>query len=232
MVDALAGSPVGETHFPRLEIPADHPVVSARGQTAVFALKASRAWELKPLDLSGSELLQRAGNYKSLDSLKEKLRADAEATAGTVLFFALFREAMRQLLERASVEVPTPLLEQVMAGEWLQVDGETLAKLEIAPPDREAALHVWLQEPSFREEMTRKIATSAMLQAIAERDSIRIDAEGMDQAVKELAKMTRLPVPQTRALLGTAEGQDLVEAIAVAAVASHVMSKVKLQIIS
>lgn len=110
LADALLGATVGDTREAVVPMPQDHPKKELAGRPVTYRItvKDIKRKVLPPAD----ELPRLLGREGTLAELREEVRKDLEAGAAQADADRFESEVLRQLSERARMEVPAAMVEQ------------------------------------------------------------------------------------------------------------------------
>jgi trigger factor len=180
---ALVGKKLGEQFDVDVQIPDDHRVEAARGQTATLSIKPSEI-KVKVLPELDDDFAQDVSDdYKTVDDLKAGIRKDLEAQAESRSKSELNNKAIDALIEANPFEVPKSLVErqaQQMAAESLQQVPQQLAERLWASQGEK------LTEEA-RPRALRSVRGGLLIEKLIEVEGIEVSDDEMDQKYSEIA---------------------------------------------
>jgi trigger factor len=227
--ESLVGRQVGLSVDIALTLPPDYPVESLRGASASFLVDVREARELTLPDPESPAFIASLGRGATLAEVLQKL-ADELAQERTDEAVRDAREhVLDVLVERANVEVPTALVDEEIRRRWAETERPILQRKDFDADELTQALDAWLQDPLTRADATRRLKIALVLVAIARRDQVQPQREGLEAIVGLLTGSAGLSREQVKQVLESEP--DVQERVANVmmqlAVIDHVMSKVK-----
>jgi len=186
--EGLIGKRVGAKEEIKVNIPSDHHRKDLAGKEVTFRIEVKEIRErvLPPLD---DEFAKDVGDYKSLEELRQKIKADLQEAKQRQLKEELRQEVVEQLLQNNPIEAPSYQVQQRVQ-ELLQE-----AKVRAASQHRELSPE---EERGMREEYRkiaqREVKTSLLLEEIAVREGIEVKEEEVQERLKELARSYNKPL--------------------------------------
>lgn len=182
----IVGAEIDETREVKITFPAAYQVEPVRGKEAVYTvlIKAIRERIIPELD---EELLKRF-DVESEAALRDRIRQDLEEGAVSREEARRKDNVARQLLDKASVDLPQSLIER----ETNQVIQETVQRLTMQGGTRE-------QLESQRDEIVKVASETAasrvkltyILDAIAKKEGITVADDEVDTRIQMLAEQQR-----------------------------------------
>jgi trigger factor len=142
--------------------------------------------------------------FDSLETLREKVREDLQARARAESDNRLSAEIMRQLVDAHPFEVPQTFIDQQTNQNLEMVVRDMLGK---GVDPRTADLNWEGVRDSLKEQSTRDVRGSMLLDRIAEAEQIEVTPEEVATEIADYAAATRQTVEQVRAALTKQGGE-------------------------
>ena len=210
--EALLGKREGDSVEIPQPYPDTHPDPQLAGKTVVFRIliKAVKRKKLAALD---DEFAKDCGPYSSLEELKAKLRGEMEATLKRDIDESYKDQILKRLVETHHFDLPESLVERELAAAIRQrMESRMRQRGKI---DQAEDLVKQQQEiKQLREELlpdaTRRVKVGLILEAIAEKEGIRVEEADVAAELERLAKRLKLTAEDIRRMVESA-GQDMRE---------------------
>ena len=210
--EALLGKREGDSVEIPQPYPDTHPDPQLAGKTVVFRIliKAVKRKKLAALD---DEFAKDCGPYSSLEELKAKLRGEMEATLKRYIDESYKDQILKRLVETHHFDLPESLVERELAAAIRQrMESRMRQRGKI---DQAEDLVKQQQEiKQLREELlpdaTRRVKVGLILEAIAEKEGIRVEEADVAAELERLAKRLKLTAEDIRRMVESA-GQDMRE---------------------
>jgi trigger factor len=192
--------------------PDTHPDPQLAGKTVMFrmAIKAVKQKKLAALD---DEFAKDCGPYSSLDELKAKLRGEMEATLKRDIDESYKDQILKRLVETHHFDLPESLVERELTASIRQ-HMESRMRQRGKIDQAEDLVKRQEEIKQLREELlpdaTRRVKVGLILEAIAEKEGIRVEEEDVAAELERLAKRLKLTAEDIRRMVESA-GQDMRE---------------------
>lgn len=192
----LAGVPVGEAVDATVEFPEDYGVESLRGKTGRFrvTLHGLRQREVPALDDEFAKDLDRG--VDNVEALRAQIRELAEKREADRLQGEQRRRVLAVLGEKNPFEIPNSMIERAIDMQVSEMV-ERLAQQGIDA--RQLGLDFGQMREGFREEATRRVRSSLLLDAVAEQEGLEAGEEDLSAHFKKLVEEFNLPEETIRA---------------------------------
>ena len=171
----LVGMTKGEEREVDVDYPATYPDARYRGRRVRFLVRVMEVKERKLPELD-EEFLAEVGNFRNLEELQERIRADLQAQAEVAAQKELKEEILDRLIEGASLEVPEPMVKTYL--DYLVNQAKKGNKSVDEEEIRER----------YRPQAIREITASLILEEIAKREGIETSPEEVRERVKGVAR--------------------------------------------
>jgi trigger factor len=212
-IDAsLLGKKAGEIAEVTQPYPANHPDQGLAGKSVVFRLQVASVKQ-KRLPALDDEFAKDCGPYQSLEQLKDKIRNEIERALKRDVEEGYKDQVMKRLVETHHFDVPDTLIErernamvrEIIDGRRRQRKG--LAELE--DPIKRQELVKRLRDEHLPE-ATRRVKIGLILEAIAEREGIRVSDDDITAEIDRLAAAVKLPRQEVQRMVdaGGEESRD------------------------
>ena len=184
--DQLVGKKAGEEFDIQVKFPEDYHDESLKGQDATFKIKVNAVKEAVVPELN-DELAQKAGNFKTVDELKEDVKKRLEESRENAKKVNAENEIFKKVIENASVEIPEAMIEReanAMLADYKNrlsaqgIDWESLMKATEGT-DNDVMKNI-------REDAKLRIKNSLVIDKIAKEEGIKLAPADIDNKFKEL----------------------------------------------
>ncbi|MGH7256649.1 MAG: trigger factor [Nitrospirales bacterium] len=208
----LVGKKAGEFVEVSQPYPATHPDSHLAGKSVVFRLRVTgvKRKELPPLD---DEFAKDCGPYNSLEELKDKLRSGLEAAMKREIEES-YKDTIQKRLEATHhFDVPDTLVERELVAmvrhhfEQVIRQKGRISGLE-DPVKRQEEIRRVREE--LRPEATRRVKVGLILETIAEREGITVEAPDVEAELQRLSTEAKVPLQEVQRMIA-AGGEDAVE---------------------
>ena len=169
-----------------VSLPEDYGYQKWAGKTISFYVKIKEIKEkiLPPLD---DEFAKDLGDYSSLETLKAKLKEEIEKEKELLLDRQLKDQAVDQLLQANSFEVPESMVDEqaknLVSNTKLRLAAQGLALKNLSVSEEK------LQE-DYREMAKRQVRTFLILEKIASQEGISVTDDETEERLKEISERT------------------------------------------
>lgn len=184
--DQLVGKKAGEEFVIQVKFPEDYHDESLKGQDATFKIKLNAVKEAVVPELN-DELAQKAGNFKTVDELKEDVKKRLEESRENAKKVNAENEIFKKVIENASVEIPEAMIDReanAMLADYKNrlsaqgIDWESLMKATEGT-DNDVMKNI-------REDAKLRIKNSLVIDKIAKEEGIKLAPADIDNKFKEL----------------------------------------------
>ena len=184
--DQLVGKKAGEEFDIQVKFPEDYHDESLKGQDATFKIQVNAVKEAVVPELN-DELAQKAGNFKTVDELKEDVKKRLEESRENAKKVNAENEIFKKVIENASVEIPEAMIDReanAMLADYKNrlsaqgIDWESLMKATEGT-DNDVMKNI-------REDAKLRIKNSLVIDKIAKEEGIKLAPADIDNKFKEL----------------------------------------------
>ncbi|MBM4123245.1 MAG: trigger factor [Nitrospira sp.] len=207
--EQLVGKKEGEMTEIAQPYQVNHPDQRLAGKTVVFRVKvaAVKQKKLPPLD---DEFAKDCGPYGSLAELQDRLRSEMEKALKKDIEETYKDTILKRLVDTHHFEVPETLIEREVTAMVRQVLQARQRQRGRAGEGGEPALRQEelkkLQEES-RPEAIRRVKVGLILEAVADKEGLTVEAEDIKAEYERLGAELRLAPEEVRRLI-EAGGED------------------------
>ena len=191
---ALTGIPLSsKDQTLELEIPADHKDESIRGRkaTLVFSILEARAKDVPELD---DEFAKDTGKAETLDGLKAAIRKDLEDKERSGIDREAREAVLRELIKKNQIPVASTLVERAVEMQYQRLR----QMLGMKPEKGNAGLSDELKD-KMRPAGADEVRGQLLLEAIADKEDIKVSDAEVDAHVEQTAKSRNTPVARLKA---------------------------------
>lgn len=185
--DQLIGMKAGEEKKISVTFPEDYHATDLAGKPAEFdcTVRTIKKRELPPAD---DELAKKVSTFETIAELREDIEKNLKETAERMAKHEQEQKAIELAAENTKMEVPSKLVEQRVdalvnqLAARLAQQGMTLDMyLDFAGMDM-----MKLRE-GYREDAKKQVKIDFMLNAIADKEGIKVDTTDVDNEIKDMA---------------------------------------------
>jgi len=188
----LQGAKAGETRQIPVSYPADYKVGDLAGKTVTFdvTVKSVQEKKLPPLD---DGLAQKVSDMKTLQELRDKIKAGMEARAEDEAMEGVRLQVMDALVKGHPLDLPQSLVAEELAG--MVGEARKRSHYQHQAKDGKDCPECAAEEPKLREQYGPaaewKIKEELLLSEIVRQEKIEITDQELEQAVEEWARYNR-----------------------------------------
>ena len=209
-IDAhLIGRQAGDMAEIPQTYPVSHPDQRVAGKAVSFRLviKGVKQKKLPTLD---DEFAKDCGPYASLHELRDKLRGQMEKALKRDIEESYKDTLLKRLIETHHFDLPDTLVERELSTivqQKLQARQRGNVTDSPHPPDAEELKKI---REEHREDANRRVKAGLILEAIAEKESLSVTQDDLNNEVTRLATELRVPMADLVKMI-QAGGQDSIE---------------------
>jgi trigger factor len=180
----------------------NYPEKRLAGKTVAYKVKVEALKEKKVPELN-DEFAQSIGEYKSIEDLRSKVRADMEKHKREHANEELREKLLLWLEENNSFEVPDALVDRQIQTRMQRMVRE-LSRQGVNPQRLDVD---WgkIREDQ-RKQSVRDVRGSLILQFVAEKEKLEVRDEELDAEIERIAIDANKPVEKIREVLGRESG--------------------------
>jgi trigger factor len=189
--DQLAGAEAGQEVKVELDFPADYRAEQLAGKPATFDVTVKEVREKVLPDLD-DDFAVSAGGFDSLDELRGDIRSKLREAAEQRIESEFRLSAVDAAVDASEVEVPDEILDARAEERWQRVERQ------IAAQGLDPAAYLQMQGKTREEvieeskpDAARELRREAVLEAVADQESIEVTDEEMVEALEHTAQHER-----------------------------------------
>ncbi len=190
--EGLIGKRTGVENEITVVFPSDHPRKDLAGKEISFrvTVKEIRQKVFPPLN---NEFARDVGEYKDLETLKEKVRKDLQEVKERRFKEELRREAIDQLLRTNPFEAPSYLVERRTQDLLQDLKMRMAAQQRDLPLQEERTL-----QGEYRKVAEREVKASLLIEEIAQQEGIEVTDGEIKERLQEMAQAYGRPLEDLR----------------------------------
>ncbi len=181
--DALVGMKKGESKEFTVQFPGDYHVKEFASQDITFHVTV-RDLKVKVLPALDDQFVKNFERYESLEALKADIRKSLEQEKAARAKANLRKTINDRLLELNAFDVPEAYVERQIFS--MMIEYQRRMVMSGMDPDNAAKVAANLHD-QFRDEAARLVRAGILLQKIAEKEAIAVDAAEIDDRIREMA---------------------------------------------
>ena len=207
--DQLIGKNIGEEVEVNVTFPEEYHVKSLAGKPALFkvTVKGIKVTELPEInddfaaDVSEFETL---AEYKA--DLKAKLLKDKEVNSKNIAD----QQAVENAVANATIEVPEAMIDEQVENNIRNFENRMRAQgLELKQYLQFTGQDMDAFKAQFKEESEHQIKSRLVLEKVAEVENVTVSDEEIDEELKSIAAMYRMPYEELKKSFGAYEKEGL-----------------------
>ena len=173
-----------------------------------MSVKAIKRKKLAPLD---DEFAKDCGAYSSLEELKGKLRGEMEATLKKNIEQSYKDQILKRLVETHHFDLPDSLVERELTAtirHHMETQMRQKGKVDQAEELVKRQEEVKRLREDLLPEVTRRVKIGLILEAIAEKEGIRVEEADVVAELERLAQRLKLSAEDIRRMVESS-GQEM-----------------------
>ena len=210
--DHLLGKKEGDVVEIPQPYPEAHPDARLAGKTVIFRLTI-RGIKQKKSPALDDEFAKDCGPYNSLEELKDKLRSEMETALKKDIEETYKDAIMKRLVETHHFDLPETLVERelsAMAQQHLNARRRQKADVPAIEDPTKRQEEVQKLRDEFLPEAKRRVKIGLILEAIAEKEGLRVEEEDISQELSRLAAALKLSPEEVQRMV-LSGGDDMAE---------------------
>jgi trigger factor len=193
-VAALEGVRVGETKEFDYIFPQDYTVQEVRGQTARFRMHL-KGLKTKVVPELNDDFAKEVQGGLTLEELKTKVRGDLEKAARRDAAAKEREEILKLLIDRNPFEVPNAMIDNAVE---MMLEGAIRSMARSGVDPRQLSLDFDQLRREMRPRATLEVKGQLLLEAIAEKEGLKISEGEVEKKMEEISKETGQHVAKVR----------------------------------
>ena len=207
--DQLIGKNIGEEVEVNVTFPEQYHVKDLAGKPALFkvVIKGIKVTELPEIN---DEFAADVSEFETLDEykadLKAKLLKDKEVNSKNIAD----QQAVENAVANATIEVPEAMVEEQVSNNVRNFENRMKAQgLELAQYLQFTGQDMDAFKAQFKEESEHQIKSRLVLEKVAEVENITVSDEEIDEELKAIAAMYRMPYEELKKSFAAYEKDSL-----------------------
>ncbi|MBZ4375601.1 peptidylprolyl isomerase [Corallococcus sp. AS-1-6] len=226
--EVIAEASVGDSVEVGLVLPDNYPAEQLRGMPARFLVDVRAAREVRMPDTESDAFLQQLGRGSTHEEVMSSIVEELEGEMADMLWVDARNRALDEIVARAGVTVPKPLVDEEIRRRWHQAEGEVLAQKFFSLEEQQEALDGWLHHPGIRDDVERRLKIALVLRAIAQRDKLQLTPQYALELLKESSEPFGITEAQLReSMLDPAASAQMMDVAWHLLAVEHVMTQAK-----
>lgn len=225
--DQLVGKKIGDDVDVNVTFPEEYHEESLKGKPALFKVKVKEI-KVKELPALDDEFASEISEFETLKEYKAQIKKDLTEKRKAEVKREIEDEAILKAIENMTVEIPEAMVEEqtrVMVNDFAQRLASQGMSFEQYVQMTGGSVDMLMEQ--MKPEATKRIQSRLLLEAIAQKEDIKVTDKDVDEKVEELAKMYQMEVDKLKEAMGDAETEQIKKDIAVEKAADLVASSAK-----
>jgi len=192
--DGMIGMNKGDSGDVKANFPEDYHSKDVAGKEAVFKvrIKDISSTELPSLD---DDLAKDLGDYNTLDELKERICSDLSAQKEEAATRKAQNDLVAAILEKNPFDVPDAMVQRRVDAKISEVKGQMAS---VKMPEEEIAVQIAAMGNEIRKEAEKSVRGGVLLEAVAEKEGIKVGEEDVDAYFSEMAEKSGRDVAEMK----------------------------------
>ncbi|WP_455538072.1 trigger factor [Terrisporobacter sp.] len=211
--EQLVGKKAGEEVDVNVTFPEEYHAENLAGKPVVFKVKVNDV-KVKELPELNDEFAADTTEFNTLEELRADVKAKAEAEAKEAALNELRNRVIEKVVANTEVEVPEAMVKNEIENQlmelnyqlqyqgfgmeqFLQMTGQTMDQFRAEFAENR------------KEEASRNVKTSLVIEAIAKAEDIQVSQEEVDAEVQKMADAYKMTVEQVKEALRPTDLRDM-----------------------
>jgi trigger factor len=184
--DKLEGLKKGETKKVAMTFPDNFDTKEIAGKEGVYSVTIKDIREKRVPELDG-EFIKNFEKYESFDDLKKDIKKSIEEEKKANIKSEVTKKIVDALLEKNDFDVPSVWIERQIY--IMTLDAQQRMIRNGMAPDKVVEISANLHD-RFQDQATRMVKSTLLLNKIAEKESITVEENEIEESLKEIATQT------------------------------------------
>jgi trigger factor len=184
--DKLEGLKKGETKKVAMTFPDNFDTKEIAGKEGVYSVTIKDIREKRVPELDG-EFIKNFEKYESFDDLKKDIKKSIEEEKKVNIKSEVTKKIVDALLEKNDFDVPSVWIERQIY--IMTLDAQQRMIRNGMAPDKVVEISANLHD-RFQDQATRMVKSTLLLNKIAEKESITVEENEIEESLKEIATQT------------------------------------------
>jgi len=207
--EALVGLKPDEEKSFTLTLTDEFPQEEYRGQEAEFSVKVKEVYESIVPELN-DDLARTAGNFDSIEELRESIRDQMQAEAKAEADAAYAEQVVENIVEKSKVDYPPVMLEDQVSGMLQDLERSLKRDAKLSLED-----YLRLQGKTL-EELKRELEPDAALRLkralvlgeVVKSENLEVESEEISARIDEVSAPWGVRADEVRASLNSEKGRE------------------------
>jgi trigger factor len=184
--DKLEGLKKGETKKVAMTFPDNFDTKEIAGKEGVYSVTIKDIREKRVPELDG-EFIKNFEKYESFDDLKKDIKKSIEEEKKANIKSEVTKKIVDALLKKNDFDVPSVWIERQIY--IMTLDAQQRMIRNGMAPDKVVEISANLHD-RFQDQATRMVKSTLLLNKIAEKESITVEENEIEESLKEIATQT------------------------------------------
>ncbi len=224
--EALVGMKPSQTRELNLKFPEDYHSADIAGKPVHFTVKL-KAIKKKSLPEINDELAQKAGPFKTLQELKDAVRADMEGSEKQRIQEDLKNKVLRELVKQNPMEAPKSLVQQ-QKETLIQDVQQKMQKQGLSQKDFEDYKTKW--DADFEDTARFMVCSTFLIDSLALKLNLQATSQDLTQKLNEYAAQTGIELARLNEFYADSERRSRLSfQVTEEKVVNHLIEKAKIK---
>lgn len=201
----LVGVSAGDEKAIEVVYPQDHPNESLKGQSITFTCQIKEV-AAKVLPELNDEFAGQVAEGKTMDELKEDIRADLAKEADKRIAQETDQQIQAELIKRHDVELPPSMVNKYLESGLQEMHRRNA---QMGRPDAADEDTEYME--AGRPHAERALKGMLLLEAVRLKEEIKVSAEDVDERIEEIAAENGFEVDKYRDFVNSGDEKDRLE---------------------
>lgn len=184
--EQLIGANIGDEREVQVTFPQEYHQEELAGQEVVFKVKIKeiKVRELPPKD---DELAQSAGDYETLDELREDVKNKIQQQMEEQVRIKFENDVMEAVAKDIDMHVPDSMVDQRLETLYKETEADYKKKnIELEEYLEAQGLSKEKWEEEYRPSARRQVRNQLILEAVADREDLTVSPEELEETLKSI----------------------------------------------
>lgn len=207
--EQLIGKNKGEEVEVNVEFPAEYHAENLAGKPATFKVTVKNV-QKKELPELNDEFAADTTEFNTLEELKKDLKAKVEEEAKHRADAEMRNSLVEKISEGTELEVPTAMVETQIDNMLMELNYQLQYQgLQLEQLLQMTGRSIEELRNEKREEATKLVKSSLILEAIAKAENVEVSEEEVDAEVEKMAKMYNMELEKIKSAMRPTDLEDI-----------------------
>lgn len=207
--EQLIGKNKGEEVEVNVEFPAEYHAENLAGKPATFKVTVKNV-QKKELPELNDEFAADTTEFNTLEELKKDLKAKVEEEAKHRADAEMRNSLVEKVSEGTELEVPTAMVETQIDNMLMELNYQLQYQgLQLEQLLQMTGRSIEELRNEKREEATKLVKSSLILEAIAKAENVEVSEEEVDEEVAKMAKMYNMELEKIKSAMRPTDLEDI-----------------------